>query len=541
MAARSDAHPAPWRIPFHKWLDSVEGGPSIPFLLIGFVIVWTAYLVIAYFGSDLHPDVLETWTLGRRLEWGYPKHPPLTGWVARFWTAIFPLADWSFQLLAIANAALGLWAVDRITARFVKGERRIVVLLLLMLLPIYQFHAQRFNANTILLSLWPLATYCFLRSFEDRTLGWAVAAGVSGAFAMLGKYYSVFLIASFIFAALAHPARRNYFRSWSPWVSALIGLAVLSPHIHWLAVAGAPTFNHALAHAGASFPMAATEVLFFVAGIAATLAPAALTWLFIAGYQLKQLPDDFRTMNSGLWLLCLIACGTIAIPVVTSLSVGTDLPSLWALQGLFLFVVLVVCSSRFEVSRFHCTNLAVMVAGTALVAVAVGAPIHAIYRNHHGYEEGRNLYRATALEITRQWRATTGTPFLAVSGDDALAFATAFYSPEHPYYARPFQYQYMWGLPRKTTLERGWAGICFADQAVCIDWMKRTAERAQDYFQVEFEVSARLLGTPGVSRKVTALIVPPLSSSRPSPSVGNAEEFSSAKRPATPSAPSGAP
>jgi hypothetical protein len=202
--------------------------------------------------------------------------------------------------------------------------------------------------------------------------------------------------------------------------------------------------------------------------------------------------------------------------------------------GAFLFVVLVVCSSRFEISRFHCTNLAVMVAGLSLIAVAAGAPIHAVIRNKHGYEEGRNLYRAAALEITRRWRAATGAPFSLVSGDDALAFATAFYSPEHPYYARPFQFQYTWGLPRKTTLERGWAGICFADQADCIDWMKRTAERAQEYSQVEFEVSASLLGIPGVSRKVTALIVPPHSSSPPLPTVGNAEEFSSARRRATP-------
>jgi hypothetical protein len=27
-----------------------------------------------------------------------------------------------------------------------------------------QFHAQRFNANAVLLATWPLATYCFLRS-----------------------------------------------------------------------------------------------------------------------------------------------------------------------------------------------------------------------------------------------------------------------------------------------------------------------------------------------------------------------------------------
>ncbi|HBP83714.1 MAG TPA: hypothetical protein DD661_01645, partial [Gammaproteobacteria bacterium] len=65
MAARSDRAPAPWRRPLIRWLDSTETGWTIPTLLAAFVTVWTVYLMVAYLGTDLHPDVLETWTLGR--------------------------------------------------------------------------------------------------------------------------------------------------------------------------------------------------------------------------------------------------------------------------------------------------------------------------------------------------------------------------------------------------------------------------------------------------------------------------------------------
>lgn len=70
MAARSDANPAPWRRPLIFWLDGIDRGWGVPLLLVCFIAVWTAYLAIAYLGSDLHPDVLETWTLGRNFEWG---------------------------------------------------------------------------------------------------------------------------------------------------------------------------------------------------------------------------------------------------------------------------------------------------------------------------------------------------------------------------------------------------------------------------------------------------------------------------------------
>src|ERR1700730_11807285 len=350
MAARSDDSPALWRRPFLKWRDGIEAGWAIPLLLVGFVAIWMAFLSIAYLNGDLHPDALETWTLGRSFEWGYLKHPPLMGWVARAWTTAFPLADWSFRLLAMINSALALWTVDLISRRFVRGDGRVVVLLLLMLLPTYQFHAQRFNANTVLLTIWPLATYCFLRSFESRHLTWAIAAGITAAIAMLGKYYSIFLICSFPFAAILHSERRIYFGSAAPWVSATVGLAVLGPHLHWLATTGATPFEYALAaHAGRTLLESLEEAAFFLSGCAAAMAIAALAWIMIAGDRLKQVLADFRTMNSELWLLFLVSLGTIAFPVITALMLGTDLPPLWAHQGLFLFGILIVCGAGYPI------------------------------------------------------------------------------------------------------------------------------------------------------------------------------------------------
>ena len=533
MAARSENAPARWRRPFLKWLDGIEAGWAVPLLLVGFVSIWLAFLSIAYLNGDLHPDTLETWTLGRRFEWGNPKHPPLMGWVARAWTSVFPLTDWSFQVLTMTNSAIALWSVDLISRRFVRGDKRVVVLLLLMLLPTYQFHAQRFNANTVLLAIWPLATYCFLRSFETRHVAWAAAAGATAAIAMLGKYYSIFLIGSFAFAAIVHPKRREFFASLAPWVSATVGLAVLGPHLYWLATTGAEPFGYALVvHGGVAFGPSLIEALFFLLGLAAAMAIPAVTWVMIAGYRLRRFPVDFRAMNSGLLLLFLVCAGTIAFPVITAVTLGTDLPSLWALQGLFLFGVLIVCGTSYSIERFYSVNLAVLVMGIALVAVIVAAPIHAVYRNSHPFEEGRNFYRLSALELTRQWHELSDEPLPAVSGDDALAFATAFYSPDHPVYARPFAYQYTSGLPRKMTLEKGWAAMCFVGQDDCNDWMGKAAARASRFNRSEFVVQSTLLGRLGASRRVTALIVPPRNEEiiTPSPATSNANDFSSKRR-----------
>ncbi|WP_369726722.1 glycosyltransferase family 39 protein [Bradyrhizobium sp. LLZ17] len=529
MAERSDRAPALWRRPLLRWLEGVEAGWAVPLLLVCFVAVWTLYLAVAYAGGGLHPDTLEAWTLGRNFAWGYLKHPPLMGWSAAAWTAVFPLSDWSLQLMAMANAGLALFFVDLVSRQFVSGHKRILVLLLLMLTPAYQFHAQRFNANAVLLAVWPLATWCFLRAFETRSTFWAVAAGCTTALAMVGKYYSVFLVASFAFAALAHPARRAYFTSASPWISVVTGLAVLSPHIHWLATTGASTFTYALTHANGNTVSSLSDVKNFLLGLLAAMSAAAIVWVLIAGTRLKQFPADFAAMSPGLRLLVYVSIGTIVLPVVTSLAMGTDLPSLWALQGLFLFVVPVVCGTGYPIERFYTVNLAVVTVVVAAAAVFIAAPIHAAYRNSQGYEEGRNFYAPAAIELTRQWRELTGEPLGAVSGDDSLAFATAFYSPDHPHYARPLAHQDEWGLPRKTTLHRGWAALCFRDQDDCGRWMEWVSSRAGNFVRREFTVQASLWGKSGLARDVVVLMVPPRANRDVSPESA-AQDFSASKR-----------
>lgn len=509
MAERSDRAPARWRRPFLHWLDGVEAGWAVPLLIGCFVAIWTLYLAIAYAGGGLHPDTLEAWTLGRHFAWGYHKHPPLTGWIAASWTSVFPPSDWSLQLMAMANAGLALIFVDRIARQFVTGHKRILVLLLLMLTPIYQFHAQRFNANSVLLAAWPLATWCFLRAFETRAPLWAMAFGCATALAMVGKYYSIFLVASFAFAALAHPARRAYFTSASPWISVVVGLAALSPHIHWLTTTGAPTFTYALAHANGSAATSLGEARNFLLGLAAAMSMSAVLWVLVAGTRLKRFPADFAAMSPGLRLLFYVTIGTIVLPVATSLVMGTDLPSLWALQGLFLFTVLVVCGTSYPIERFYTVNVTMIAAGVALAAVLIAAPIHAVYRNDHGYEEGRNLYAQAAGELTREWRQLTGEPLSAVSGDGSLAFATAFYSPDHPHNAGPFEYEHMWGLPRRTSLDRGGAALCFRDQESCNRWMEWVSSRAGHVVRREFTMQATLWGRPGLTREVVVLMVRP--------------------------------
>ena len=491
------------------WLEGVEEGWGIPALLALFVLLWTAFLGIAYLNADLHPDVIEAWVIGRTLDWGGAKHPPLMGWVTHAWTVVFPVRDWSFHLLAMTNSAVALWIIDLTTRRFAKGDKRAVVLLLLMLLPIYQFQAQRFNANSVLFAVWPLAIYCFLRSFETRQVRWAVAAGLAGALAILGKYYSAFLVFGFVFAAICHPARRAYFTSLAPWTSAGAGLLLLAPHVHWMFTSGISPFGYALAtHGGLPAGRAFLSGLSFLLGLAATLALPGLVWAAMIRTRAGKYLREFKPLDSGLLLLVLVAIGAIISPPAVSLVLGSSLSPVWASPGLFVFVLVAVCAARFPIDRAETRRLALGVLALTVIAVLL-APAHAYYRNLHPFSEGRNYYSLAAAEVMKRWREISSSPLKTVSGDK-LAMALAFYSPDHPAFTIPFNQQYVWQTPSEAALREGWATICLPDEETCQVWLKhQVAPAAPGAISFDFVVQPQWWGSAGVAARITGLIVPP--------------------------------
>lgn len=500
----SDRYAAVWRRHIMLWLDGVEPGWAIPAFLVGFVVIWTLTLVLAYWNAGLHPDVLETWSAGRDWVWGNAKHPPLMGWVPHGWTLFFPKTDWSFQLLATVNAAVALWSVDLITRRFVRGDKRLIVLLLLLLLPAYDFHAQRFNANSVLLAPWPLATYAFLRSFEKRDIVWSVLAGLLGALAMLGKYYSVFLLAGFCFAALCHPRRAQYFGSKAPWISIFTGLAALAPHVYWLWTHGEPSFQYALGHAGLPFSESAFDVAKFFLGIAGFMILPAIAWIAMIRFHWHEWLRDLANMNESLWLLTMIFVGTMLLAGTTALAFSSSLPGIWHLQALFMPIVVAVCATRFPVDRVDTTNLAAIVLSLLLIFL-IGSPFHALYRNWHPFKEGRNYYHEAATAVTQRWRAAFGIPLSRVDGFDGLVYATAYYSADHPRYSQPLE------TLETSKVNDGWSALCFRDDPVCMSWMKQVHQRIGRGSCLEFKATTQIWGYPGPSREVVAMLVPPVS------------------------------
>jgi 4-amino-4-deoxy-L-arabinose transferase-like glycosyltransferase len=494
-------------LPGRHWIEAWFDSPlAVPILLTLFVVVWTLFQTISFLPASLHPDVVEVYGWGQHPAAGYYKHPPLGGLMTGAWFAVFPAADWAAQLLAMTNAALSLFFVDLIARRYLSGDKRLLVLLLLMLTPFYQFHSVRFASNQTLLPTWPLAVYCFIRAYESRAALWGAAAGASAALAMLGKYFSVYLIGGLVIAALVHPDRMRYLRSWSPWASIAAGLALLAPHLVWLEQTGFRPFSYAyVVHGGRSPFEALLSVPGYLAGSVGYVAVALIVYALIV----RPRPGD---VVAALWprdpdrrMLAVLLWAPLLLPAVTAPLLDLALTSLWTMQGWFVLPILLLMPERVALRRTAAVHVAAGVAVIALVAL-LASPVLAYVKHMQGAGQSREYYEPLADELSRRWHALTPRPLRIVMGDQDFALAMSFYAPDHPDSVPAFDVSASpWVTPARIESE-GFAVIC--RDASCAQRAVQLA-KDRDVRQQDIEVVRWFFGSATAPERFTLVLVPP--------------------------------
>jgi Dolichyl-phosphate-mannose-protein mannosyltransferase len=489
---------------FAAWLDHAPRGLAGRFVVLWFIILYTAFGIISSASLGLHPELLETYALGLHPAWGYAGHAPLAQWIAGGWFRLFPPTEWSFHLLATLNAAAGLFAVDRIARQYLTGDKQIAAVLLVLLTPFYPFIGQGFGSGEMMLSTWPIATWCFLRAFATRglsgNLAWSAAAGAAAALAVLGNYYSVFLIAGFMLAVLAHPGGMSLLRSASPWLAAAVGAIVLIPHAAWLLDmhrAG----HSALTLLGNAAPVSTdalwNDALYIAFSIAAVL-------LALAVYAIAVRPGG-AMLRETLWpadpdgrMLVILLAAPLVLPALAAPFAPSVLAPSWTAAAWFLLPVILLRPKAAVLTRPAAIRITALVVVTTIGAL-LAAPWLAWQRHTEGTAEGREYYRLLGGEVTNAWRSATGQPLRTVLGEPALASAVAFYSLDHPD-AVP-------GFPEGRSLD-GAVAVCRADDEACVDTAKeRAAGKANAQFMTYSTIN-RYLGKPGRLGRFFFIIAP---------------------------------
>ena len=483
--------------------DPARAERNVVLALAAYAVLWTIYGTVAKSSQGLHPDMTELIAWSRDLAWGY-KHPPLAAAVVWLWFSVFPVAEWSYYLLAMLMPAIALWVVWRLSADYLDAEKRVVGVALLTLVPFFNFHALKYNVNTVLLPLWAVATLFFLRSYHTRSVGYAAIAGLAAAACMYGKYWSVVLLIGLALAALIDRRRAAYFKSPAPYVTALVGLAALAPHLIWLWQHGFAPLSYAAEVHGAK-PFAATVVSalgYLVGSLGYAAVPAIIVFVMARGKS-AVVADMLWPADTERRLAATAFWAPLLLPVVLAPVVGTEITSLWSMSCWTLLPVLLLSPPAVAVRAVDTRRILLLAVALPVVMVIV-SPVIAILAQRAGPQPAMAHGKLLADEVERAWREVTPQPLRFVSGDADLAYAVIAYAPDRPR-ALP-------GLPQPSDAElaaNGLVVVCFAEDSGCRNNGAAQAGKIGPSREIVSNITRNFLTFPGKPQGYAIIIAPP--------------------------------
>ncbi len=404
---------------------------ALALIAVSWTLWLTLYAALAQGSSAVHHDMTEAYAWG--LEWplGTYKHPPLNAWIAGAWFAVWPRSDVNFYALAALNAGIGVVGAYKCCQELVGPARARAALPLLMLTPTFGPLALTFNANTVLLSVWPWTTYAFLVTLRRRDIASGLLFGSLAGLALLGKYYSVLLLASCLAAALLHPERARYFTSRAPYAAILMACLVSVPHAVWSWVNDFPAITYALTKTEQPWNLSLMQAFGTLAGgiglaLIPILALALVQRRFDPGWQ-RHIDPGWQCLAG--WSLVLLLgpiASTLALGLFGRLGISTN----FLIPALFVVAPLVVLTTG-VISDQVVTTLHRLTAIAILTLLGL-APVLSIAQMKLSQDAALEPRRELALAATALWHATAGSPLKLTAGTAAFGLALPFYSPDRP-------------------------------------------------------------------------------------------------------------
>jgi 4-amino-4-deoxy-L-arabinose transferase-like glycosyltransferase len=502
------------------WLAVCAGDTKAgPRLVIGFVaahaVLWTFILIALKTAQDVHMDVAEAFAWGQKFQFGYGKHPPLSGWVAGLWFDVFPVANWATYALAMATVGCGLMICWLIALRVVDRRRAFFTVVMLALYPIFNFKGFKYNPDLLQLVTLPLLVLAYLHAFEKRSVRSGLWLGLAGALALMTKYWVLTMIGAIGLAALIHPDRWLFLRSPAPWVAIATLVVVMIPHLIWLKEVDFVPLTYAGDVYGLSDRAQSLQLVLGYIGhnLALLAAPILLAALALA------LPSRWRGLFGqisggvnisqalNIWIIqIVVAIGPPLGGLIFTVYMKTD----WGISLFFLTPLALVAIPSLRLQRIALFRITAIWLAVTLATLAASPLIvaHEIAEN----PDGGSTYGARselARELTQAWHERFHTRWAVVAGTTEVGEPMTFYSPDAP---APFTPGELWssGLTSLEEAKRlGFIGICNTSDGrlpVCEAWMAANAENAE---RLTVTTQRFFHGHPGPATSWNIYIAPP--------------------------------
>ncbi len=364
--------------------------------------IWT--LVPSLVNHNLPIDVVEGLAWGNEGMWGYHKHPPLSPWLMDLFATLSGSSDWAQYLLSqlsVCAAFIGMWLLAR---EFLSPLKALISVLLLEGVYYHGYASPEFNANIVLLPFWSIAILSFYKAIETRKVTWWIVLGAAAALAVLGKYFTGFLLVSMFAYMIATAKGRQQFLTIGPYAALGIMLLILTPHFVWMVEADFSTLSYGVNRASGSGDVGLkNHFLYPLKFLISQLVLLIPLLLMLAAFGLKRDKADASKSNAA--LLSFMAFGPPLLILLLSAILGWKLRSMWGaplflMSGVLLVSFLNPMITLSKMGRFKAVFLFFALIGpVAYIAVYAVRPLV-----KEGGKRTQFPGSEIALRISKHWQ-----------------------------------------------------------------------------------------------------------------------------------------
>jgi 4-amino-4-deoxy-L-arabinose transferase-like glycosyltransferase len=396
--------------------------------------LFLALYLTAAVRAPLLTDEMYYWDWSRHLAFGYFDHPPLIAFVIRLGTAVAGTTAFGVRLGPLACGALTATLLF-LSARRIGGAsagRR--ALLLLAAIPLLTGSFLLATPDAPFLAATAAVVYFIIRALDasatqGSTLPWWSAAGVAAGLAMESKYTAMLVAGAFGLGFLVFPPLRARLRTFGPWLTFALALAVVAPNLAWNAshdwVSLQFQLNHGLGPGGGGNPL--ERELSFLGGQIALVSPILLPLMAWAVYRAlrsrSSLPETLLSFVAALTFGFFMFSASRK-PVEANWPAGAYIPAVLLLATLPLGV---------RSARWLKAGAILGIGLTAVALVHLITPILPLARevdqlaDSHGWP---NVAEAVGKTLAAERNA--GRRVFLAGNRYQEAAALAFYLPDHP-------------------------------------------------------------------------------------------------------------
>lgn len=393
--------------------------------------IWT--LLPCAFLPNMPVDTAELLYWARRPQWGYPKHPPMTYWVAGIFDRLAFSHLWGQYLAAQVCMLAAFWGVWKLACRFLDEGTALMATAVLQAVYFYGYMSPEFNHNVLILPFWAWTAYFFWRAASaGRTRSW-IACGALAGLGFLVKYSFAALVFPLVVLTFFHPAMKKRLREPGPYLAALAALLAVSPHLLWLARGDHSTIAYA---AGRVSPGGGPGTrLHHLAEFAVVQLAAVLPAVLIAAFAVRKAPKAEPTTGAlaGAFLFAAAVGPFLSMAALCAifglrLKVNMYGSPLWIFAGLAVLFFMRRKPGEAERRRFGRALLPVYAFWLFVFAFQYAALPYLLGRAKRGHFPGAEISR----RVHEAWKEEYGTDLLSVSGDPWTAGNVSIHSRSNP-------------------------------------------------------------------------------------------------------------